>query len=70
MPPECRTVIGVKVGHQLVEAYAACMGIPLFRRRLRGGSQSRGMQYHQTEGDEVEDLHMLLAFIKESIPQV
>ena len=46
------------------------MGVPLFRRRLRGRSRSRDMQYTPTEGDEVEDLFLLLAFIKESMPQV
>ena len=59
-----------QVGHQLVEAYSSCVGVPLFRRRLRGSSCSRDMQYTQTEGDEVEDLFLLLAFVKEAMPQV
>ena len=59
-----------QVGHQLVEAYATCMGVPLFRRRLRGASHSRDMQYTRTEGDEVEDLFLLLAYVKDAIPQV
>lgn len=28
------------VGHQLVEAYAACTGLPLLRRRIRGSSRN------------------------------
>ncbi len=26
------------VGHQIISMYAACMGIPLFRRRIQGTS--------------------------------
>lgn len=29
------------VGHQLVEAYAACTGLPLYRRRIIGGPKSQ-----------------------------
>ena len=54
----------------MVGAYAACMGVPLFRRRMRGCSRSREMQYSETEGDEVEDLALLLAYVKEAMPQV
>jgi diphthamide synthase (EF-2-diphthine--ammonia ligase) len=28
-----------QVGHQLVEAYAACTGLPLFRKHIRGASK-------------------------------
>jgi diphthine-ammonia ligase len=27
------------VGHQIVVSYAKCMGLPLFRRRIRGSSR-------------------------------
>jgi hypothetical protein len=30
----------------------------------------QGMMYTQTEGDEVEDLYALLAYVKETIPSV
>jgi len=29
------------VGHQLVEAYAACTGLPLYRRRIEGGPKTQ-----------------------------
>lgn len=29
------------VGHHLVEAYAACTGLPLYRRRIHGGAKSQ-----------------------------
>lgn len=54
----------LQVGHQLVEAYAACTALPLVRRRLVGGSRHQEMAYQITEGDEVEDLYALLAFCK------
>jgi diphthine-ammonia ligase len=59
-----------QVGHQLIAAYATCMGLPLFRRRIRGKSKSQGLQYSATEGDEVEDLQALLAAVRERLPDV
>jgi hypothetical protein len=32
---------GMQVGHQLVAAYAACTGLPLYRRRIHGASTSQ-----------------------------
>lgn len=58
------------VGHQIIEHYADCTGLPLFRLRFDGHSPSRGMQYQVTEGDEVEDLHRLLAYVKDQLPEV
>lgn len=31
----------LQVGHQLVAAYAACTGLPLYRRRIHGASTSQ-----------------------------
>lgn len=45
-------------------AYASCTGLPLYRRRITGSSCSQGLAYSATVGDEVEDLLLLLAFIK------
>ncbi|WIA29375.1 hypothetical protein OEZ86_011879 [Tetradesmus obliquus] len=58
------------VGHQLVAAYAACTGLPLYRRRIHGASTAQGLSYSCTAGDEVEDLTALLAFVKERHPDV
>lgn len=52
------------VGHQLVEAYSACMGVPLIRRRIQGTSALQDLAYTRTDGDEVEDLYALLAYAK------
>eukprot|EP00884_Botryococcus_braunii_P013385 jgi/Botrbrau1/22047/Bobra.0024s0058.1 len=64
------------VGHQLVAAYAACTGLPLFRRKIGGTPDSEGLGrlqgilYESTEGDEVEDLMQLLAFARSQIPDL
>jgi len=56
------------VGHGLVDAYAACTGLPLFRLQFAGQSACRELQYARTEGDEVEDLFRLLAFVQARVP--
>ncbi|KAL4458652.1 hypothetical protein ABPG75_013517 [Micractinium tetrahymenae] len=58
------------VGHQLVGAYAQCTGLPLYRRRIMGGSADQRLVYEDTEGDEVEDLACVLAYVKERHPEV
>lgn len=120
----------MQVGHQLVEAYAECMGLPLFRRRISGTSTRQvcgrcdrrpgilppslphfpspffrpcicvmrtahaslshlhlpihqsspppppfppppqDLTYTTTQGDEVEDLAALLAYVQEAVPGV
>ena len=56
------------VGHQVIGAYASCMGIPLYRRHITGTSQDQHLVYQDTQGDEVEDLAALLCYIKEHLP--
>jgi diphthine-ammonia ligase len=49
------------VGHELIEAYAQCMRVPLYRRAIRGSSRVTSMQYAPTDAaDEVEELFELL----------
>lgn len=49
------------VGHMGVEMYAEAVGVPLFRRMIQGSSlNTTSITYHPTEGDEVEDLYLLL----------
>eukprot|EP00850_Spirogloea_muscicola_P010768 SM000064S19790 [mRNA] locus=s64:544358:549310:+ [translate_table: standard] len=56
------------VGHQLVAAYAECMGLPLFRRRLRGSARLQELRYRPTVGDEVEDLMALVQGVLRRLP--
>eukprot|EP00892_Ulva_mutabilis_P002713 jgi/Ulvmu1/12442/UM009_0094.1 len=58
------------VGHQLLPLYAACMNVPLYRKQFNGQSVARGLQYDRAEGDEVEELHALLAFVQTKHPDV
>lgn len=37
------------VGHQAVAAYAECMQLPLYRRRIRGSSKCLDLVYRPTE---------------------
>lgn len=58
------------VGHQILPLLPACMNVPLYRKQIAGKSVARSLQYSITEGDEVEDLHALLAFVKSTHPDV
>ncbi|KAI5659986.1 hypothetical protein M9H77_28779 [Catharanthus roseus] len=58
------------VGHQIVVSYAKCMGLPLFRRRIKGSTRHQGLNYSTTPGDEVEDMFILLNEVKRKIPSV
>ncbi|MQM02160.1 hypothetical protein Taro_034922 [Colocasia esculenta] len=58
------------VGHQIVTSYADCMGLPLFRRRIRGSSRHQHLNYKVTSGDEVEDMFILINEVKQQIPSV
>lgn len=44
MSPICQ------VGHQVIAAYAQCMRLPLYRRRITGGSADQRLVYEDTEG--------------------
>ncbi|CAK8542882.1 unnamed protein product [Lathyrus sativus] len=58
------------VGHQIIINYAECMGLPLFRRRIQGSSRHLELGYKTTQGDEVEDMYILLREVKRQIPSV
>ena len=55
------------VGHVGIQLYADAVGVPLFRRSIKGKSISiTSIEYSPTPGDEVEDLYELLKEVKES----
>lgn len=59
------------VGHGLLESYAECTGLPLFRRKIMGVSQEQGLVYTgSTHDDEVEDLTALLSFAVQQMPEI
>ena len=58
------------VGHDGIEAIAACMELPLFRRPIQPkGAVNQELEYTPTAGDEVEDLFALLHFVKQQHPE-
>ncbi|GAB2287458.1 hypothetical protein Dimus_021836 [Dionaea muscipula] len=58
------------VGHQVVVSYSKCMGLPLYRRRLQGSSRHQSLGYKMTQGDEVEDMFLLLWEVKRQMPSI
>ena len=54
----------------MMDAIAACMGLPLVREYTSCKAKSEGLRYSETEGDEVEDLFRLLRKVKERFPEV
>jgi diphthine-ammonia ligase len=58
------------VGHHVIATYAQCCALPLFRRRIQGASRDQTLVYRDTQGDEVEDLAALLAYIQQQMPAV
>lgn len=55
------------VGHHAIDLYSQAMNLPLYRAAIRGQSKEQGKDYSPTEGDEVEDLYLLLKKIKEEM---
>lgn len=54
------------VGHGALAQLPRCVGVPLYRRAIRGSSKVTTLQYEpgvgaEGESDEVEDLHALIA---------
>ncbi|KAA6393416.1 MAG: putative Diphthine--ammonia ligase, partial [Streblomastix strix] len=58
------------VGSAGVISQARCMNLPLLRREIRGKQLSLDMGYQKVDDDEVEDLFLLLADVKNLYPSV
>jgi len=52
------------VGHDVIDVYSQALGLPLFRRTIRGCSLNVAADYNREDGDEVEDLYELLKEIR------
>ena len=75
MPAEADTVemhswMYQSAAHLAIPAQAECIGVPLLREAIRGKAVEQGLQYCETENDEVEDLAILLQRVKDSFPHV
>nr|XP_009858382.1 diphthine--ammonia ligase isoform X1 [Ciona intestinalis]XP_026690168.1 diphthine--ammonia ligase isoform X2 [Ciona intestinalis] len=55
------------VGHEAIEYYAEAMDLPLYMREIAGASKSTNLNYDQVDGDEVEDLYLLLKHIQSEL---
>jgi diphthine-ammonia ligase len=53
------------VGHEVIDSIAECIGVPLRRKKISGIPKNVENQYMVSEGDEVEDLFILLNEIKQ-----
>ncbi|KAI8614232.1 hypothetical protein BC830DRAFT_1128392 [Chytriomyces sp. MP71] len=54
----------------VVPLVAECLGLPLFRRCIRGAAVSVAMDYSEDAGDEVEDLKQLLETVLAEMPDI
>jgi diphthine-ammonia ligase len=58
------------VGHSLIDLYSDCLGLPMYRQSLTGGSVNTNADYSITLNDEVEDLFTLLSRVKADFPDL
>lgn len=63
-PEELDSFMFQSAGAAAIECLAECLGVPLLRAPLRGGSGHQGLHYAVMEGDEVEDLFDLIRHVK------
>ncbi|KAI5850047.1 hypothetical protein BZA05DRAFT_67363 [Tricharina praecox] len=60
------------IGHTLLPLYAQCLGLPLYRREIAGGTVNTQLDYgfSKGSGDETEDLTLLLSSVRARHPNV
>ncbi|CAK7906112.1 diphthine--ammonia ligase [[Candida] anglica] len=58
------------VGHDIIDSYSECVGVPLYRQKISGTSKNQHLEYSKTKEDEIEDLYILLDLIKQKHPEV
>lgn len=58
------------VGHEVIDYYADCLEVPIYRQEIKGKSKNQELEYRITEEDEIEDLYKLISTIKEHHPEV
>lgn len=58
------------VGHDVIELYAQCLSVPLYRVPISGTSANVALEYFPTQQDEIEDLYALLEKVKKHHPDV
>ncbi|ODQ80186.1 hypothetical protein BABINDRAFT_161162 [Babjeviella inositovora NRRL Y-12698] len=58
------------VGHDIVDYYSECIGVPMYRQEITGSSKNQKLEYESTQDDEIEDLYVLLHAVRTRHPDV
>ena len=58
------------VGWNVISAYAECLGLPIYKKIIRGQPVEQNLTYNRTIDDEVEDLFVLLSDVKKNHPEI
>ncbi|GME81609.1 unnamed protein product [[Candida] boidinii] len=58
------------VGHDVLNYYSECIGVPMFRHVIQGTSNNQSLEYKVTDKDETEDLYQLLKKVLDAHPDV
>lgn len=58
------------VGHDIIDYYAQCLDVPLYRQAIMGHSKNQLLEYSQTNNDEIEDLYQLIKTIVSKHPDI
>lgn len=75
MPPddeieEMNSFMYQSAAHQTIPLMAECLDVPLFRQPMNRKSLVQTLDYSKDDGDEVEDLFLLLERVLESYPDL
>lgn len=55
------------VGHDALDLYSECTGLPMYRGDITGTSKNQQLDYKHTQDDEIEDLFKLLKQIRDEL---
>ena len=58
------------VGHDVLDIYEKCIGVPMYRQQINGKASNQQLEYNKTDEDETEDLFKLLETVKLNHPDV
>ncbi|KAH3663898.1 hypothetical protein WICMUC_005888 [Wickerhamomyces mucosus] len=58
------------VGHDVLEYYSECVGVPMYRGLIKGTSKNQELNYKLTNDDEIEDLYSLIKSIIDKHPDI
>lgn len=68
--PDYESYMYQTVGTEGIRDIAEAMGLPLFRRRIKGTAINKKLYYSPEKEDEIEDLYELVKEAKEKMPDI